>query len=529
MKKTKIIVSLLAIVLCLAIVFGCVACTPDNPPDDNNDPTTNPLAGSYDIKVWVSEIEGVTALTQQQIDAFEAANPGIVINAELNGVKEGDAATMIIEDVASAPDLFCFAQDQLARLVQAGALTKIVGDNKAQIANMNSESAVKAGQVAGEQYAFPLTADNGYFLYYDKSVLTDDDVKTLEGIIAKCEANNKFFNFELEGSAWYTASFFMATGCHSNWTTRKDGEFVSFDDDWNSDKGVIALKGMQKLLKSKCYQNDSSAFDGTAAIVTGSWNSGAAVTAYGDNLGATKLPTFTVDDQTYQLSSFTGNKLMGIKPQDNAKMSAVLQKLALYLTGDVCQQQRFEQFGWGPSNNTVAESDAVKNDVTLSAFAAQAEFGTPQGNIWGGWWDIAKVVATGAKEATDDAGLQAVLTTYYNAIKSIMDLTPEQRKAYTVIGNVGGSSWDTDFEMVESPDGTWTSKDTFTLDTTSEFKVRQGFSWTVAWGDNDSNADTSVGTGNKSNYKVTTPGTYKIQLVVAADGKTAVINLVPAE
>ncbi len=519
MKKTKIIVSLLAVVLCVAIVLGCVACEPK---DDN----------SIKIKVWVSEINGVTDLTQQQIDAFNAANPDIKIEATLEGIPEGDAATKIIEDVDTAPDLFCFAQDQLARLVQTGALTKIVGNAKTQIADMNDANSVKAGQVAGEQYAFPLTADNGYFLYYDKSVLSDDDVKTLEGIIAKCETENKFFNFELEGSAWYTASFFMATGCHSNWTTRPDGEFVSFDDDWNSDKGITALKGMQKLLKSKCYQSNSSSFDGTAAIVTGAWNSGAAATAYGENLGATKLPTFTVGEETYQLGSFTGYKLMGIKPQGDAKKAAALQKLALWLSGEACQQQRFEQFGWGPSNKVVAASDAVKANATLNAFAAQAQYGIPQGQIWGGWWDIAKVVATGAKEATDDAGLQTVLTTYYNAINAVMSLTPEQRKAYTVIGSINGSSWGTDFEMVEGPDGTWTSKDAFAMTETDEFKVRQGFSWDVAWGNNDDNANTGIPTSNKGNYKVETAGTYNFQLVVTKgenDKLTAVITLVPAE
>ena len=76
---------------------------------------SNELAGTYDITMWVSEMYGVSALFQQQIDAFEAANPGIVINASIEGVTEADAGSKVVADVASAPDIFCFAQDQIGR------------------------------------------------------------------------------------------------------------------------------------------------------------------------------------------------------------------------------------------------------------------------------------------------------------------------------------------------------------------------------------------------------------------------------
>ena len=523
-KKFTLLFALVLVVVMSMSIF-LVAC---NPTDDGN-AGGNDLAGTYNVKVWVSEIEGVTTLTEAQIDAFEAANPGITINATVEGLSESDAATQVIADVETAPDVYCFAQDQLSRLVEAGALAKLGEGAKAEVAANNDGGSVAAGQVAGVQYAYPLTSDNGYFLYYDKSVVSDEDAKTLEGIIAACERADKFFRFELEGSAWYTSSFFFATGCYSNWTTRADGEFVSVNDTWNSPEGIVALKGMQKLLKSKCYESNSANFDGAGAIVTGTWCSGTAIATFGDNLGATKLPTFTVDGETYQLGSFTGNKLMGVKPQTDVKKAAVLNKLALWLSGETCQAQRFEDFGWGPSNKVVQASDAVKENLSLAALGAQAQFGTPQGQIWGGWWDIAKVVATAAKEATDDAGLQAALNKYDESIDAVMQYTPEQRKAFTVIGAVGGTTWNVDFTMNEGPAGTWTSDQAFDLAAGAEFKVRQGFSWDVAWGNNADNANTSIGTGNKGNYVVETAGTYYIQLVVSADGKTAVINLIPAE
>ena len=123
MKMTKIIALVLALVLALSLA-ACTETNPNNGSNPNGDNTSLP-AGTYDIKVWVSEIEGVKEKFEAQIDAFEAANPGIVINASIEGVSEANAAGQVLNDPATAPDIYCFAQDQLARLVQAAALAPL--------------------------------------------------------------------------------------------------------------------------------------------------------------------------------------------------------------------------------------------------------------------------------------------------------------------------------------------------------------------------------------------------------------------
>ncbi len=385
------------------------------------------LAGTYDITVWVSEIAGVKELTEKQIRAFEAANPGIRINAKIEGITEKESATSMITSVSDGADLFCFAQDQLARLVVAGALTKLGQATAAQVSEVNTSASVAAATVGGSIYCFPMTADNGYLMYYDKSVIKPENVGSLEGIISDCRAAGRLFSFELENSAWYNSSFFFATGCVSEWTTNDKGEFTGYKDTFDSDAGVIALRGMQKLLRSTVYNNSSNASDFDAAIksavvVSGAWDAVNAEKTLGDNFAAAPLPSFTVDGKTYQLGSFSGNKLMGVKPQQDAKKSAVLQRLALYLTGEECQAQRFEQFGWGPSNKAVAESDAVKKNPALAALTAQNEFAIPQGQFPGNWWDTAKAYATAAKNAkTDDtAALKRALASYADAIRGMV-------------------------------------------------------------------------------------------------------------
>ncbi len=518
----KIIALVLALTLCLGLFAACAPA--------GNDNTTGAagadLAGTYKITMWVSEKEGVAEQFQEQIDAFEAAHPGIVIEAQIEGVTEADAGSKVIADVASAPDIFCFAQDQLARLVQAAALAKPGKGAQEVITSSNDAGSVTAVKVAGEIYAYPMTSDNGYYMYYDKSIISEEDAASMEKLIEACEKNNKKFRFALE-NAWYTAAFFFATGCHHNWTTDAAGEFTSVDDTFNSAEGMIAMKGMQLLAKSPAYDSNADIFTDAGVIVTGTWNAGAAADHFGDNLAAAKLPSFSVDGKTYQLGSYSGYKMMGVKPQQDAKRGAVLQLLAQYLTNEENQLARFTSFGWGPSNLKAQASDAVKADLSLSALAAQSPYSVPQGQIAGVFWDNAKLLGAVAKNAASDADLQKGLDDYTAALDAFTSLTPEQRRSFTVIGGIKDTGWGTDFEMTEDPAGTWTSVEAFELAAGTEFKVRQGLGWKVAYGDNTANADTSIPLSDKPNYKVETAGTYKIQLVVAEDG-TAVINLIPA-
>ena len=517
------ILSLVLVIVMLAACFTACGTDPvETTPNGGNG--TSPYAGTYDITMWVSEKEGVADQFRQQIAAFMAANPGIVINAQIEGVTEAEAGSKVIADVASAPDIYCFAQDQLARLVQAAALATPPSKIAADVKDTNDAGSVAAASVAGTLYAYPMTSDNGYFMYYDKSVITDPD--NLEKIIEDCEKAGKKVRFALE-NAWYTASFFFATGCHSNWTTNSDGEFVSVDDTFASANGLIAMKGMQKLAQSTAYDSNADIFTDAAVVVTGIWNAEAAEAHFGANLGATDLPSFTVDGKSYHLGSYTGYKLMGVKPQSDSNKAAVLALLAQYLTGETCQTQRYESFQWGPSNKAAQASEAVQANLSLAAFAKQGEFGIPQGQIGGVFWDTAKLLGAVAKNAKTDAELQKGLDDYKAAVDKFISLTPEQRRSYTVIGGIKGTTWNTDFEMKEDPAGTWTSVEAFDLAVGDMFKVRLGMDWKVAYGSNADNANTSIPLSDKGNYVVETAGKYYIKLVINED-TTATVTLVPA-
>ena len=383
-----------------------------------------PFAGEFDATIWVAE--EIKELTQQQIDNFNATNEdGIKINATIEAVSESEAATQMIPDVEAGGDIFCFAQDQFARLVQAEALAPLGVKAAETVESANAAGVVAAAKAGDTLYAYPLTADNGYFMYYDKSVIPEEDIDSLEKLIADCEKAQKYFAFEMQSSAWYLASFFFATGCHSDWTTDADGNFVSVDDTFDSPEGLIAVKGMKKLVDSDFHLSASSVseFNSNAAIVvSGTWDFVTAQEILGENLGVADLPSFEVDGKEYHLGSFNGCKLMGVKPQVDPIKGAVMHKLAQYLSGEQCQMERFEARAWGPSNLVDQQNEAVQANAGLAALLAQSPYSIPQGQIHGSWWDIAKVIGDDVKAATDDAGLQQALDNYRDKIADLFKL-----------------------------------------------------------------------------------------------------------
>ena len=492
----------LALVLALVMALSLVACGgKTNPTPDGGDKS---IGGTYDITVWVPE--AAVELTQKQINDFNSSNEdGITFNATVEPVSEADAGTNMVTDVEAGGDLYFFAQDQFARLVQAGALSQLGVAAGEAVAAANDAGVVAAATSGYSLYAYPLTSDNGYFMYYDKSVVAEDHVDSLEAIIADCEAANKYFAMELQSSAWYLASFFFATGCVSEWTTDDDGAFVSVKDTFNSPEGLIAVKGMKKLLDSPMHLSSSKGSEfgsGAAVVVSGMWDYDTVQGLLGDNMGLADLPSFEVDGNSYHMGSYNGCKLLGVKPQTDAAKSAALHKLAQYLTGEAAQMERFETLSWGPSNSNVQASDAVQANPGLAALLSQAPYSVPQGQIHGSWWDIAKVIGDDVKAATDEAGLQAALDNYSSKINELFNMSEEEKNAWSVIGAICGTNWDTDFPMTETAEGTFQSE-TLELKAGDELKVRQGASWDVNF--------------PADNVVVEADGNYIVQLVISGD------------
>ena len=425
---------ILAMILALVMIFALAACgqqaapaaapaapagdAPAAAPAASGD---KPLAGTYDITVWVPDAE--VELRKSMIDEFNKTNEdGIVFNATVQNVGEGDAATQMITDVEAGADLFNFASDQFARLVQANALAKLGVQAAEVVKSGNDEGAVAAVTMGGEMYAYPLT-DNGFFMYYDKSVISEDAVGSMDKIIEACEAAQKYLAFDV-GNGWYLASYFFGAGCVSEWSADREGHW-NCNDTFNSDMGLAAMKGLNKIQSSPYFLPASNAneFDnGAAVVVSGLWDAGTAKAILGDNLGAAPLPSFTVDGVDYQLKPFMGYKFIGVKTQTDAIKAAALHKLAQYLTTEEAQLKRFEVLNWAPVNVNAAQNEAVKANVIVAADLAQGQNCTTQGQVNDAWWNLAAALSATAKETDDEAAMKAALQTYADGIEKLKNM-----------------------------------------------------------------------------------------------------------
>lgn len=435
--KKKFLSVLLVAAMAASMVAGCGS---DNAGNTNNNGTTDNSgssnSGSSDsgssnsgstsdnqnsgdvaaeggnITIWVTE--KTVDVTKELANKYLTDN-GLNYTVTVEPVGEGDASTNMITDVASGADIFGFAQDQLSRLVSAGAIQALNADMSAWVAEKNSAGSVSSAQVGGTTYAFPMTDDNGYFMYYDKSVVTNPS--SLEQIIADCEAAGKGVYFDMD-SAWYNAAFFFATGCTCVFNSDNEGNFTSVDVSYASDKGIVALREMIDLAASPAFVDGSSVGAATniGAIIDGNWDAGAAQTALGENYAAAELPSFVGSDgNTYHLSSFSGVKLMGVKPQEDPIKLAVCYGLAQYLTDYDAQMARFANadLQWGPSN-LAAQADPSVATEALQALSAQNAYAIPQGNYPGDWWDLAGAIGGSVMQgeitaANSDDELLAVL------------------------------------------------------------------------------------------------------------------------
>ncbi len=363
-----------------------------------------------EIKVWVPE--ATVEFTQAQIEAFKAAHPEYAgMTVVIEPVGEGDAASKMLTDVEAGADIFAFAQDQLNRLVSAGALIELSEENAAQVAATNDAGSVSAVTMGDLMWAYPLTSDNGYFLYYDKSVVTDPT--SLEAILADCEAAGKNFYMEIN-SGWYQTAFFFGAGCTLTYSSDNEGNLIAMDCNYASENGVKALKSMIKLAQSPAFVNGSSASNATniGAIVDGTWDAVALQGILGENYAAVKLPT--VDG--YQLGGFGGFKMLGVKPQEDEAKLAACDALALFLSSGEVQLARYDAVKWGPSNLEAQKSEAVQADVALAALADQLQYCIGQGQYPGEYWTMATAlgddILADKYDAYTDEQLLEVLTTF---------------------------------------------------------------------------------------------------------------------
>lgn len=414
-KRTKI----LACALTAFSAVGFVGCSCGGMGDD-----------AIKLTVWVSEAD--KAFATQVANDFKAAHPDKKYNIVIDIQGENDVATRVLKDVENAADVYSCLNDQLSKLINGDALAQIAGDRLTRIKEVNSADAIDSVtlKVNGTDgvYGMPYT-DNTFFLYYDKSVLTETDVQSIDGILSKCSTNKKFAYPMKDG--WYTSAFYFGKDLGFEVTYDNNLGETEITCDFDNETGVAVTQAMWNLVQDARVKADADDSKITAgfhdgsiiAAASGIWNRKTIESYLGDNFAATKLPTYTFNkgagnEEQVQLVSFAGYKLMGVNNYSKNKTDAM--DFAEFYTNRENQIKHFEVRGFVPTDEQARADEKVQADVCAKAITAQLAYSKTQKGVPSTLWvpleGLGSAMITGAQSG--DFNLAAQLKACVDAIES---------------------------------------------------------------------------------------------------------------
>ena len=393
---------LVSLLLVSAMAFGTLAgCgnSNDSKKADTKDAGESKDGETKDVSltVWSPQEDQDTGWLKQQCEAFNEAHPEWNVTFTYGVCPEGEAKDTVKNDVEGSADVYMLANDNIPDLVSCNGLAEIGGSYLDDIKANNSESIVSSVTYNDAVVAFPFTS-NTWFMYYDKSVFSEDDIKSFDTMLEKGKVSFPITN------SWYIQAFYAANGC----TLFGDGTKEDDGIDFGGDKGAAVTNYLVDLVANPNFVNDA---DGAGiaglrdksvnAIFSGTWDADAVEEALGENMGVAALPTVKIDGQDQQMKSFMGSKAVGVNP--HAKDMEAAMSLAAYLTGEESQLAHYEMRNVLPSNtnidvsdNAIAEAvaDVMKNTSIVQPLVSK------MGNYWSPAENMGKAIFAG--EVTHD-------------------------------------------------------------------------------------------------------------------------------
>lgn len=298
---------------------------------------------------------------QTMCEAFAKEHPEWNITFVYGIADEASAAGQVAQDPEASADVFMYANDTLTTMTDANALVKFGGKYREAIEEMNSEEVLSSLTQDGELYGVPFTT-NTWFMYYDKSVFSEEDIKSLDTMLEKGTVSFPFTN------SWYLPSFYIGNGC----TLFGDGTDESKGVDFGGQKAEDVTNYLIDLASNPNFKIDADGSgiaglrDGSInAMFSGSWDANAVKEALGENMGVAALPKFTINGEEKQMMSYAGSKAIGVNPNSKNMVAAV--ELAVYLGSADAQKAHYEMCGVIPCNTELMQDATISSDELVIA------------------------------------------------------------------------------------------------------------------------------------------------------------------
>ena len=353
------------------------------------------------LSVWApqEDQDGGNDSWLSQVEAnFEKEHPEYKITWKNDVLSEGDAATQVQTDPTAAADVYMFASDQLGALMKAQGIGELGSDAEKQVKEQNGDLEVASGTGSdGKMYGVPYT-DNTWFMYYNKSKITEDEAKDFDTILSKAKVA-----FSLQNS-WYINGFYDGLSLFGEKGNDADAGMVFPKD------GADITSYLVDVVANPNFSNDDGASglaaikDGSADVLfSGTWSAKDVKEALGDNYAATSLPTFTVNGTPKQMKSFAATKAAAYNP--NAKNPKAAAQFAAYLGSTESQKLHYTVRNIIPTDKTLTDLTA-DDPVAIGQTDTMANTAILQSGLAGmaDWWDPAKAFGDAIlnKEVTAD-------------------------------------------------------------------------------------------------------------------------------
>ena len=298
---------------------------------------------------------------QTMCEAFAEEHPEWDITFVYGVADEASAAGQVSQDPEASADVFMFANDTLTTLTDASALAKFGGKYREEIESMNTPEVLDSLIMDEDLYGVPFTT-NTWFMYYDKSVFSEEDIQNLDTMLEKGVVSFPFTN------SWYLPAFYLGNGC----TLFGDGTDEAAGVDFGGQKAVDVTNYLIDLRNHPNFRIDADGSgiaglrDGSInAMFSGSWDANAVKEALGDNMGVASLPTFTLNGEEKQMLAYAGSKAIGVNP--NAKNMVAAVELAVFLASPEAQKAHYEMCGVVPCNTQLLSEEAIQADEVVTA------------------------------------------------------------------------------------------------------------------------------------------------------------------
>lgn len=441
MKKCARLLSLVSV--CLFGLVGCQTNTSDNASSSSSKTEESSKKDSSSTTTVKEELVIGSPTTQQtwvktKVEAFlKTEGLDTKYTVKMFALEEGsvnDKTAVPDWTAKTAPDLYAYASDQTLGLVSSGALGQVPSTFATSMKSNMGEDAIAAASVGEKIYGYPYAGDNGYFLYYNKSVFKDkeDKLEKLDDVVSVCKAAGLKVSYKL-ADTFFSTGLMFTFGARYNVTLSTDSKKIaSVSADFDGAKGMKAIKAMKAIVNNdsidttKDGQKAPTVANKLGACVDGSWNASNYKTTMGEDYGCVKLPSVTVDGETKNIGSFLGYKLYGVNPSKAGATStklADLHKIANYLVSKDVQTARFNDLTIAPTLTAVKSLPAVQNTPHVKALAAQAAFSVAQTIVPNNIWQestapYTELIKSENKDA-DETKLQSILTAYNTAVKTV--------------------------------------------------------------------------------------------------------------